>query len=313
MNVQTKFKEYIWLVNTIRKSRRITLSEINEKWVETEMSGGVELARSTFNRHKDAIEEIFGIFIDCDRKNGYKYFIGNKEVLDEDSIQSWMMSTLSVSNMVSESLSLQDRILLSPIPVEGDWLKTILEAMKKSIQISMYYRKYGSHEPRQLTMEPYCLKLFKQRWYVLGHFHRDATEEKEERDYFGIFSFDRIMSLDLTDKKFKIDPTFDAKAYFSEYYGVLIDDATPVERIVLRAYDYERYYLRDLPIHTSQQEIGRGENFVDFALEMRPTVDFSTHLISRGTQLRVLSPQWLADEIRNMHKESYEMYSADES
>ena len=59
MNVQTKFKEYIWLVNTIRKSRRITLSEINEKWVETEMSGGVELARSTFNRHKDAIEEIF--------------------------------------------------------------------------------------------------------------------------------------------------------------------------------------------------------------------------------------------------------------
>lgn len=313
MNVQTKFKEYIWLVNTIRKSRRITLSEINEKWVETEMSGGVELARSTFNRHKDAIEEIFGIFIDCDRKNGYKYFIGNKEVLDEDSIQSWMMSTLSVSNMVSESLSLQDRILLSPIPVEGDWLKTILEAMKKSVQISMYYRKYGSHEPRQLTMEPYCLKLFKQRWYVLGHFHRDATEEKEERDYFGIFSFDRIMSLDMTDKKFKIDPSFDAKAYFSEYYGVLIDDATPVERIVLRAYDYERYYLRDLPIHPSQQEIGRGENFVDFALEMRPTVDFSTHLISRGTQLKVLSPQWLADEIRNLHKESYEMYSADES
>ena len=220
---------------------------------------------------------------------------------------------MSVSNMVSESRSLQDRILLSPIPVEGDWLKTILESMKKSVQISMYYRKYGSHEQRQLTMEPYCLKLFKQRWYVLGHFHRDATEEKEERDYFGIFSFDRIMSLDMTDKKFKIDPSFDAKAYFSEYYGVLIDDATPVERIVLRAYDYERYYLRDLPIHPSQQEIGRGENFVDFALEMRPTVDFSTHLISRGTQLKVLSPQWLADEIRNLHKESYEMYAADES
>lgn len=49
------FKEYIWLVNTIYRAGRISLAEINEKWVETEMSEGVEFARATFNRHKDAI------------------------------------------------------------------------------------------------------------------------------------------------------------------------------------------------------------------------------------------------------------------
>ena len=56
MTTYTKFKEYIWLVNTIYKARKITLAEINERWLETEMSEGVELARATFNRHKDAIE-----------------------------------------------------------------------------------------------------------------------------------------------------------------------------------------------------------------------------------------------------------------
>ena len=46
MKIPAKFKEYIWLVNTIRKARRITFAEINEKWLETDMSEGIELARS---------------------------------------------------------------------------------------------------------------------------------------------------------------------------------------------------------------------------------------------------------------------------
>ena len=75
MTTYNKFKEYIWLVNTIYKARKITFAEINERWLETDMSEGVELARATFNRHKDAIEDIFGIYIECDKKNGYKYYI----------------------------------------------------------------------------------------------------------------------------------------------------------------------------------------------------------------------------------------------
>ena len=68
MKTPTKFREYIWLVNTIRKAGKISFAKLQEKWLETDMSEGVELARSTFNRHKDAIEDMFGIFIDCDRK-----------------------------------------------------------------------------------------------------------------------------------------------------------------------------------------------------------------------------------------------------
>ena len=312
MKIPAKFKEYIWLVNTIRKARRITFAEIQEKWLDTDMSEGIELARSTFARHKDAIEDIFGIYIDCDRQNGYQYFIGNDYVLREDSVQNWMLSTLSVNNIISESLSLQDRILLQPVPSEGNYLKMVIDAMKKNVRIAVDYRKYGTDKPNHLVFEPYCIKLFKQRWYILGHFHRDATADKPESDYFGIFSFDRILDMSLTDIKFQVDPEFDAQAYFDECYGVLVGDGTKPERIVIRAYGYERYYVRDLPLHKTQREIGQGENFADFELYMRPTVDLSGHLLSRGNQIKVISPDWLADEIHDMHMESALMYEPEE-
>ena len=255
---------------------------------------------------------MFGIYIECDRQHGYKYYIGNDEELENESVQNWLLSTLSVNNIISESLSLQKRILLQPVPSEGELLKMVIDAMKKSVRIAVDYRKYGTDKSNHLNFEPYCLKLFKQRWYILGHFHRDATAEKPESDYFGIFSFDRIQNMRLTDVKFRIDPEFDAQDYFNECYGVLVGDDTKPQRIVIRAYGYERYYMRDLPVHKTQHEIGKGENFSDFELFMRPTIDFSGHLLSRGNQIKVLSPKWLADEIHDMHLEAALMYEPEE-
>ena len=81
MTTPTLFKEYIWLVKTIFNAKAISLSDLNTRWLETDMSGGVEMSRTTFYRHKCAIEDMFGIYIECDRKNGNKYYIGNEEVL----------------------------------------------------------------------------------------------------------------------------------------------------------------------------------------------------------------------------------------
>ena len=309
MRVPTLFKEYIWLVNTIHKAEDgISLADINEKWLETDMSEGVELARSTFNRHKDAIEDIFGIYIDCNRQNGYKYYIGNPEVLQGESVQNWVLSTLTVNNIIGEAMSLQDRILLQPALVEGDYLKMAIEAMKKNVKLAVDYRKYGDEEPRHLTFEPYCIKLFKQRWYILGHFHRDATADRPMIDYFGVFSFDRILSMSLTNEKFKMPRSFNAQAYFDECYGVLVNDDTQVQRIVIRAFGDERYYMKDLPIHKSQREINQGEDYTDFELIMRPTIDLSGHLLSRSNLIKVLEPQWLADEIHDLHQHSVRLY-----
>jgi len=301
MKATDKFREYTWLVETIRRAGRISLSEINEKWLRTEMSGGVELARTTFIRNKEAIEDMFGIIIDCDRKNGYKYFIDNAKVLKENSVQNWMMSTISVSNTISESLTLQNRILLQPVTFANYHLPTVLDAMKKSVRIGIMYQRYGAGQPRQMNIEPYCVKLFKQRWYVLGHFCKPASGNEPETDYFGIFSFDRILNINVTEDHFQIDPDFDAEEYFKDYFGVLTDDTTALERVVLRAFGREAYYLRDLPLHESQREISTTDEYMDFELRLRPTNDFRSELMGRGASIRILQPGWLADEIRKMH------------
>ena len=307
MAVPSLFKEYIWLVKTIKRARRISFAEIQEKWLYTEMSGGVEFARSTFNRHKDAIQDIFGINIDCDRKGGYKYYIANEKVLREDTVQNWIVSTMSVNDVISDSKALHDRIVLQQIPCD-EYLETFINAMKRKVRVEVKYRRYESDNVTEVDFEPYCLKLFNQRWYVLAHFHRDATPEKEERDYYGVYSFDRMQEVSLTNVKFEVRDDFDAQDYFSECFGVFASESTPAERIVLRAYNKQRYYLNDLPLHHSQKVIGRGENYTDFEYYIRPTIDFCGHILSLANQLKVIYPQSLADRIRQMAMDTLEMY-----
>ena len=264
MTTPTLFKEYIWLVNTIHQARNITLSDINQKWLTTEMSGGVELARSTFNRHKVAIEDIFGIRIECDRSKGYTYYIGNAEVLGNESVQNWMLSTLSVNNVISESLSLHSRILLESIPSADERLEKIITAMKKDRLLQIVYKKYDSDQGREHTIAPYCIKLYHRRWYLLARF---------DSGNFSIFSLDRIKETEITDKTFEVEPDFDAEAFFSECFGVVrVDDVKP-EKIVIRAFGTECNYLRDLPLHHSQREIANTEDYTDFELYLRPTLD----------------------------------------
>ena len=303
MTAYTKFKEYIWLVNTIYHAGEITLSEINEKWLQTEMSEGIPLSRTTFHRHRIAIEEIFGLYIDCDRNNGYKYYIGNSHVLKENSVQNWMLSTLSVSSTVSESLALKDRILLEPVSSGHEYLPTVIEAMRRSVRIKVAYQRYGTDNCKDLCFEPYCIKLFNRRWYVLGHYLMTNSSDDTTEHFFGVFAFDRIRSLSLTDIKFTIDPDFDAESYFEECFGVVVHDDTMAERIVIRA--------RDLPLHHSQREIAQGDDYTDFELHLRPTMDFCNCLLSHGCHIKVLSPERLALEIFEMHAEAARLYGID--
>ena len=299
MTVPVLFREYIWLVNTIYKARKISLSEINEKWIETDYSGGVEFSRTTFHRHKIAIEDMFGIYIECDRKNGFKYYIGNEYVLQENSVQNWMLSTLSVSSLLAESMSLNERILLENVPSGGEKLKMVTKAMKESKKISITYRRYGGHATRTFDLEPYCIKLFGQRWYLLGRFADRG---------FATFSLDRMLEIKMSDENFKFDKDFDAASYFSDCFGVMLDENSKPERVKIRAYGYEPYYLRDLPLHHSQREIHSTEEYSDFELRLKITSDFKAKLLSRGEWIEILEPKTLAEEIIEWHQKAIDRY-----
>ena len=295
-----KFKEYTWLVETIRRSRHgMTLAELNEAWMETELSGGVPLARSTFLRHKAAVELMFGLYIECDTRNGYRYYIGNEHVLHEDSVQNWLLQTLTVSNLVGESLNMQHRIVLENVVCDSRLLQRLVEAMRGGRKVDVSYRRYQADGARTYTLEPYCLKLSRQRWYLLGRF---------DSGRMAVFALDRIQQLRVLQEHFTIDPYFDAADYFGECFGVVTGDGSQPQRIRLRAFGREQYAMRDLPLHHTQRVVAEGDGYTDFELTLRPTADLKAHVLSRGRWLRVLAPQELADEVARLHREAADLY-----
>ena len=310
MKIPALFKEYIWLLETINRAGRITFAELNEKWKRREDSNGLEFSRTTFNRHRDAILDMFGVIIECDRKDGYRYYIENKGVLEEDSVQNWMFSTLSVSNMLNENVALHNRILLESIPSGDNTLQKVIKAMRENRQIMMTYRRYGSTETKSFLAAPYCVKLFRRRWYVLVKLDkpRHKNGKNATDDYFAIYSLDRIERIELQDSKFTFDSSFDAAAFFDECFGVVVADGTKPMKIILRAYGLEQHYMRDLPIHHSQKEIKSTEHYTDFEVFIRPTTDFKAHLMSRGGWLQVVSPKSLAKEILEWHQDAIKRY-----
>ena len=288
----------------------MTLGEISDLWCQQEESDGQELSRTTFNRHRDSILDIFGVIIECDRKDGYRYYIENEEVLKENSIQNWMFSTLSVSNMLEGNAGLQDRILLESIPSGDDKLRLIIDAMRENRRMKIQYHKYSSSESKIYTLEPYCLKLYNRRWYMLVK-KTDATAANEDNgkkcDLF-IFSLDRIESIELLQTKFTVNKNFDAEAYFNDCFGIMVDGSLKAERIVLRAYGLEPFYLRDLPIHHTQKEIKKTEEYTDYELKLRPAEDFIEHLLSLSTRVRVMEPVWLVKEMQQRLKDALSRY-----
>ena len=160
------FYQYIWIINTFRTYRKLTLEELNQKWINDDVANGNPLQRSSFNRHRDAIQDMFGIIIDCEPKT-YKYFIGNQEVLSDDSISQWLFSTLNVHGVLADSAAVKERLVLEETPAGEQYLDTIIRAIKSNHRLLMGYKKFEA-EGYEKVVCPYALKLFRQRWYLLA-------------------------------------------------------------------------------------------------------------------------------------------------
>lgn len=286
------FQQYVWLINAFRRRGRLTLSELNDMWVREEVTGGNPLPRATFNRHRDAVLDMFGVVIECDAKDGYRYYIYNPDVLEDTSLERWMLSTLTVGGVLSDSMSLKDRIILEDVPAGEEHLPTIIRAIRGSRRVAMTYQRFGA-DSYEKTVSPLALKLFHQRWYLLAFTGR----------HYATYSLDRMLAVAVTDEDAETPSDFAPQDYFSDYFGVLTD-GTPMAHVVIRAYGTTADYIRTLPLHWSQQETAGGDGYADFTYDIRTTADFLDHLLSFAAGVEILKPQTLrrrfADIVRSV-------------
>lgn len=293
------FKQYIWIINTIYRSKYITLQELNERWVQTEMSEGMPMNRITFNRHRAAIEEMFDISIECQRKGGYFYYIDNEEVFKNNNLQHWLLDSLSISNMLMESSLLKERIMLENIPAGKQYLQPIINAMKQGHKLQMTYHKFGQQESYTITIEPYAIKVFKQRWYLLA--------KNPKREAPTVYALDRVKQLMETEETFQFPEDFNTEAFFRDCYGVMNTDEK-AQRIVIRANAPYMNYVRTLPLHHSQKEIKTTDQYADFEFYLKPTFDFRQELLAQGHDVEVLLPAQFRKEMKEMLEKMLSRY-----
>ena len=212
-----------------------------------------------------------------------------------------MLRTLTVNSLLLDGLSIKDQLLLEDIPAGLEHLETVINAIKGHHTLQMGYKKFSDSVPYTTLIEPYCLKLFHQRWYLLG-----KSDRKDGN--LGVFALDRMTELTETDQSFKMDPKFDAETYFHDYFGVIPDQNVKAERIVLRAYSPMDNYLRTLPLHNSQKEIVTERQNAIFEYHLAPTHDFIQAILKEGHELEVIEPESLRKKIQDELTMAIERY-----
>lgn len=278
---------YRWFVDTLRHNGRLTRQQINERWRRSQFYNGHDLPRRSFYNYREAIWDAFNISIKCDPAT-WEYYIEESDVTEEN-LNNWMLTSASVSSMLSESRDMADRIVLENIPSSHIYLNLICSAMRVGQTLKFDYSPYSrSSTTRDIELEPYFLKIFRQRWYVTGLNVADGKVKT--------YALDRCMDMEVTSRGFELPDGFDPREFARGSFGIIFSD-DPVEEVVVRVDPRQAKYLRTLPLHESQREMGYDAPFSDFSFRLRITPDFIRELMSFGPALTVISPPSLREKM----------------
>ena len=278
------FQRLIWLVDTVYTAGEITRDEIDRMWAKSAHADGAkEYGERNFHRHRDAIYWLFGIDIEYNHTTK-KYALKSGGDDRYDSVRAWLIDTFAINNMVNSAREVRDRILFEKTPGGTRYLSTIVRAMKNGCKLNVTYKRFDREQGHSFLLGPYCLKVFRQRWYLIGK-PDDHPEEKDPR----IYSLDRVKRLSITAEPFVMPEDFSARAFFEHQFGIdrTITDA---EEVRIRVTALTANYIRTLPIHESQREVRRMKSHSIFTFYVAPTYDFIQELRKHGSNLVVERP-----------------------
>lgn len=237
----------------------------------------------------------------------YRYYIENEEDISKNGLRFWLYNTFCVSNALANSQSIKDRIILEYVPSGQEYLQTIIEAMKENRVLNITHYNYWKDQEYNFDVQPYCVKLFRQRWYLIGLSTYTYFREQGPR----IYSLDRLRHVHVKDETFVMPKDWDAKEYFVGCYGIIAGLNKQIKDIKLKVSAGQANYIRDLPLHESQEEIERNGEYSIFTYQMRTTFDLLQELLWNGGDVEVLEPASLRREMVEMVERMWNKYKND--
>ncbi|MGV8878100.1 MAG: helix-turn-helix transcriptional regulator [Sphingobacteriaceae bacterium] len=256
-------------------------------------------SKRTLQRDIREIRTLFGINIiyDSSRKG---YSIDSTEC--ESSSFQRMMEAFDLFNSLNMTRDLSHLVSAEPRrPAGTENAYSLLHAIKNNLQIKFIYSKFWNDERQLRTVEPYLLKEFRNRWYVITI----PTGDNIVRT----FALDRISDLEITTTKFKKNRKVNMEDVFQYSFGIMSGDGQPPQKVVLSFDPVQGKYIKSLPLHSSQQILIDNEEELRISLELYLTFDLFMEIRSFGEDVKVIEPISLKKQIIDSLQSAVNQYA----
>ena len=298
MSKRESISRYNLIIKKLRKNPA-TFKEIAEYLAfESELQEyNFNIGKRTFQRDLDDIRSIYNIDIQYDfsRKVYYIDFDEQPEV-NERILEAFdTFNALNITDRLSNHIHFEKRR-----PQGTENLYGLLHAIRNHSQIKFVYQKYWEDELTPRQVEPYALKEFRSRWYVLAN---DLKDQKIKS-----FALDRLTDLEITKRKFNLPNNFDVNEHFQYSFGIISPNEDKPNEVILSFTPFQGKYIKSLPLHETQQVLVDNELELRIRLTLFITHDFIMELLSYGANLKVIEPVSLIDELKTVFGDALNLY-----
>ena len=307
--MDNRVKFYCWLIALLER-KHLTFQEIVDEWAEASCNPDhEELTLRTFHRHRDAIASQFGINVECDKSDGYRYYV-KRDRVECDETTEWVLSSMRLASL-GEQLKYHNKVMLDTPPYNSEYLDDILRAIDKHYLLKFkYISAFGAES--DMVLRPAFVRYFKQRWYVIGvkEYSSDADEKKRVR----CLPFDRISYLEVICENHplstKMKKFLTPENYYENCFGIMRMENEPVEKIRIRVFYPEYNLIEEVPLHESQQRLMESKDgmYREYELMVRPSRDFLQELLWHGRHIMVLQPESLRQKMIDILKDMTRSY-----
>ena len=321
--MENRVKFYSWLIGLLDR-KHLTFEEIADEWKEARGNQNKDvLDKRTFHRYRENIRSQFGITVECNKSDGYRYYL-KRDPVDNDDVTVWMQSSLRLASL-GDMLKYHNKVMLDTPPYNTEYLDDILAAIDKQYLLKFKYVS-GFGAESDIVLQPAFVRYFKQRWYVIGvKKQRSASEGKanssaevDVRKLVRCLPFDRISFLKVICEKHPLSKEMKKfltpDNYYEDCFGIYRMEDVPVEKIRIRAFYPEYNLIEEVPLHESQQKVKESKDgmFWEYTLTVRPSRDFLQELLWHGRNIIVLKPESLRQEMISILKDMTKSYETGE-